>query len=70
MQTVRKKSAVESPPSKPTTAKESDIASVPVPDTLARSMLPRQAHDASGRPKALRPLGLVVLWAWLLLVVW
>jgi hypothetical protein len=35
MQTVTKKSAVEIPPSKPATAKESDIASVPVPDTLA-----------------------------------
>jgi len=35
MQTVTKKSAVESHPSKPTTAKEPDIASVPVPDTLA-----------------------------------
>jgi 3-hydroxyisobutyrate dehydrogenase-like beta-hydroxyacid dehydrogenase len=35
MQTVTKKSVVESPPSKPTTAKEPDIASVPVPDTLA-----------------------------------
>ena len=35
MQTVTKKSVVESPSSKPTTAKEPDIASVPVPDTLA-----------------------------------
>jgi len=35
MQTVAKKSVVESPSSKPTTAKEPDIASVPVPDTLA-----------------------------------
>ena len=34
MQTVTKKSVVESPSSKPT-AKEPDIASVPVPDTLA-----------------------------------
>ena len=34
MQTVTKKSVVESPSSKPTTAKEPDIASVPVPDTL------------------------------------
>ena len=33
MQTVAKKSVVESPSSKPT-AKEPDIASVPVPDTL------------------------------------
>jgi hypothetical protein len=35
MQTVTKKSGVETPSSKPTTAKEPDIASVPVPDTLA-----------------------------------
>ena len=35
MQTVTKKSVVESPSSKSTTAKEPDIASVPVPDTLA-----------------------------------
>ena len=35
MQTVTKKSAVESPPSKPATAKEPDIVSVPVLDTLA-----------------------------------
>ena len=35
MQTVTKKSVVENPSSKPTTAKEPDIASVPVPDTLA-----------------------------------
>ena len=35
MQTVTNKSVVESPSSKPTTAKEPDIASVPVPDTLA-----------------------------------
>jgi len=35
MHTVTKKSVVESPSSKPTTAKEPDIASVPVPDTLA-----------------------------------
>jgi len=35
MQTVTKKSVVGSPSSKPTTAKEPDIASVPVPDTLA-----------------------------------
>jgi hypothetical protein len=35
MQTVIKKSVVESPSPKPTTAKEPDIASVPVPDTLA-----------------------------------
>jgi len=35
MQTVTKKSVVESPSSKPTTTKEPDIASVPVPDTLA-----------------------------------
>ena len=35
MQTVTMKSVVESPSSKPTTAKEPDIASVPVPDTLA-----------------------------------
>jgi len=35
METVTKKSVVESPSSKPTTAKEPDIASVPVPDTLA-----------------------------------
>ena len=35
MQIVTKKSVVESPPSKPTTAKEPDIASVPVLDTLA-----------------------------------
>ena len=35
MQTVTKKSVVESPSSKPTTAKEPNIASVPVPDTLA-----------------------------------
>lgn len=35
MQTITKKSAVESPRSKPMTAKEPDIASVPVPDTLA-----------------------------------
>jgi hypothetical protein len=34
MQTVTKKSAVESPPSKPAKAKESDIASVLVPETL------------------------------------
>jgi magnesium-transporting ATPase (P-type) len=35
MQTVTKKSVVEGPPSKPATAKAPDIASVPVPDTLA-----------------------------------
>ena len=35
MQTVTKKSVVESPSSKPATAREPDIASVPVPDTLA-----------------------------------
>ena len=35
MQTVTKNSAMESPPSKPATAKEPDIASVAVPDTLA-----------------------------------
>ena len=35
MQTVTKKSVVESTSSKPTTAKEPGIASVPVPDTLA-----------------------------------
>ena len=35
MQTVAKKSVVGSLSSKPTTAKEPDIASVPVPDTLA-----------------------------------
>ena len=35
MQTITKKSVVESPSSKPTTAKEPDIASVSVPDTLA-----------------------------------
>jgi hypothetical protein len=35
VQTVRKKSAVESPPSKSTTAKEPDIASASVPDTVA-----------------------------------
>lgn len=35
MQTVTKKSVVGSLSSKPTTAKEPDIASVPVPDTLA-----------------------------------
>jgi len=35
MQTVTKKSVVESPSSKPTTAKGPNIASVPVPDTLA-----------------------------------
>jgi H+-transporting ATPase len=35
MQTVTRKSVIESPSSKPTTAKEPDIASVPVPDTLA-----------------------------------
>ena len=35
METVTKKSVVESPSSKPATAKEPDIASVPVPDGLA-----------------------------------
>jgi hypothetical protein len=35
VQTVTKKSALESPPPKPATAKEPDIASVPVPETLA-----------------------------------
>ena len=35
MQTVTKKSVVESPPSKPTAPKKADIASLPVPDTLA-----------------------------------
>src|ERR1017187_9922995 len=35
MQTVTKKSVVESPPSKPTAPKKADIASMPVPDTLA-----------------------------------
>jgi len=35
MQTVTKKSVVESTSSKPTTAKVPDIASVPVPNTLA-----------------------------------
>jgi plasma-membrane proton-efflux P-type ATPase len=35
MQTVTKKSVVESPPSKPTAPKKPDIASLPVPDTLA-----------------------------------
>ena len=35
MQTATKKSRVESPPSKPTTAKAPDIASASVPDTLA-----------------------------------
>ena len=35
MQRVTKKSVVESPSSKPTTAKETDIASVPIPDTFA-----------------------------------
>jgi H+-transporting ATPase len=35
MQTVTKKSVVESPPSKPTAPKKPDIASLPVPDMLA-----------------------------------
>ena len=35
MQTVTKKSVVESPPSKPTVPKKPDIASLPVPDMLA-----------------------------------
>ena len=35
MQTVTKKSEVESLTSKPATAKNPDIASVPVPDMLA-----------------------------------
>jgi len=35
MQTVTRESVVESPSSKSTTAKEPDIASVPVPETLA-----------------------------------
>jgi hypothetical protein len=35
MQTVTKKSGVESPPSKPATAKAPDIAAASVPDTLA-----------------------------------
>jgi hypothetical protein len=35
MQTVTKKSVTESPSSKPTTAKEPDIASASVADTLA-----------------------------------
>ena len=35
MQIVTKKSVVESPSSKSTTAKETDIASVPIPDTFA-----------------------------------
>ena len=35
MQTVTKKSVVESPSSRPTAAKKPDIASVPVPGTLA-----------------------------------
>ena len=35
MQTVARTPVVASPPSKPATAKAPDIASVPVPDTLA-----------------------------------
>ena len=38
MQTVTKKSGVESPASKSATAKAPSIASVPVPDTLALYM--------------------------------
>jgi hypothetical protein len=48
MQTGTKKTVVEIPPSKPATVKDPDIASVPVPDTLAAL----HANPETGIPHA------------------